>query len=329
MLTEDLNAARLKAAKVEADADSALVAAARADAEAGVARARLKQHAVEAYMSGGFVSLAGGLNLDDASDVAASQHYLGVIVREQLSAIDALRVAKLEAEEKRAALTQAMAAAREAVAAVEARRTAAAAAVSVERDTLARVRGELGALVDAERQRRAAAEERKAREELAARDAAESARRRNTTTTARSGSPARPTPTTVKPGAPTSPPPPTPAGAAGAVEEAKKHVGKPYEYGGSGPDTFDCSGLTSYAWRHGGGKSLPHSSRAQYSATARVSVDDVAIGDLLFYGPNVEGIHHVGIYVGNGQMVEAPETGKNVRYGSIYRRDLVGVGRVR
>ena len=109
------------------------------------------------------------------------------------------------------------------------------------------------------------------------------------------------------------------------MAEAKRQIGKPYKYGGSGPDNFDCSGLTAWAWR-AGGVSLPHSSRAQYSATARVDVEDIQVGDLVFYG---NPIHHVGIYVGNGQMVEASQTGTPVRYASIFRKDLVGVGRVR
>jgi cell wall-associated NlpC family hydrolase len=54
-------------------------------------------------------------------------------------------------------------------------------------------------------------------------------------------------------------------------------------------------------------------------------MSDIQPGDLLFYGSP---IHHVGLYIGGGQMIEAPETGKNVRYASIYRSDLVGAGRV-
>ncbi len=149
---------------------------------------------------------------------------------------------------------------------------------------------------------------------------------RPTTTSAPATTTTRPTTTTTSPsiapsGGSTTPPS---AGAEAAIAEARRQIGKPYEWGGSGPDTFDCSGLTSWAWR-AGGKSLPHSSRAQWTATSRVSMDDIRPGDLLFYG---EPIHHVGLYIGDGQMIEAPETGKNVRYGSIFRRDLVGAGRV-
>lgn len=120
-----------------------------------------------------------------------------------------------------------------------------------------------------------------------------------------------------------TPPPNVSGNAAGAVEFALGEVGKPYAWGGSGPNSYDCSGLTSAAWA-AAGKSLPHSSRMQYSATARVSRDAVQPGDLLFFGSP---IHHVSMYIGNGQMVEAPHSGAQVRVVSADRSDFVGAGR--
>jgi cell wall-associated NlpC family hydrolase len=112
-------------------------------------------------------------------------------------------------------------------------------------------------------------------------------------------------------------------GAQAAVDAALSQVGKPYRWGASGPDSYDCSGLTMWAWAHGG-VSLPHNSGAQYAATARVDRGDLEPGDLLFFGSP---IHHVGMYIGNGQMVEAPYSGAQVRIGSISRSDYVGAGR--
>ena len=109
-----------------------------------------------------------------------------------------------------------------------------------------------------------------------------------------------------------------------AVQVALSQVGKPYVWAASGPGGFDCSGLMLFAWRSAG-KSLPHSSRAQYAATTRVSVSQIRVGDLMFYGSP---IHHVGMYIGNGEMVEASHRGAPVRTRSIFRRDLVGAGRV-
>lgn len=108
-----------------------------------------------------------------------------------------------------------------------------------------------------------------------------------------------------------------------AVEAALSQVGKPYQWGAAGPDSYDCSGLTMWAWAQAG-VSLPHNSGMQYSATPRVAQSDWAPGDLLFFGSP---IHHVGMYIGNGQMVEAPYTGSYVRVNSAYRSDYVGAGR--
>lgn len=114
-------------------------------------------------------------------------------------------------------------------------------------------------------------------------------------------------------------------GASNAVRLALAQLGKPYIWGAEGPSGFDCSGLMLYAWRQSGG-SLPRTSRAQYSATRRVSMSQIQPGDLVFFG---RPIHHVGMYIGDGKMVEASRRGVPVRVRSVYRRDMVGVGRVR
>jgi cell wall-associated NlpC family hydrolase len=128
---------------------------------------------------------------------------------------------------------------------------------------------------------------------------------------------------TVVPAAPVAPAPAPNAGAQAAVEAALSQVGKPYEWAAVGPDSYDCSGLTLWAWAHAG-VSLPHNSGMQYAATPRVDRSDWQPGDLLFFGSP---IHHVGMYIGNGQMVEAPYTGAQVRVNSAIRSDYVGAGR--
>jgi cell wall-associated NlpC family hydrolase len=117
--------------------------------------------------------------------------------------------------------------------------------------------------------------------------------------------------------------PPVSAGASAAVEEAKRQLGKPYVFGGAGPDNFDCSGLTAWAWK-AGGRTLPHSATAQYNMLPHVAISDLQPGDLVFFGSD---IHHDGIYVGGGQMIHAPQTGDVVKYSPIARPDLVGAAR--
>jgi peptidoglycan DL-endopeptidase CwlO len=109
-----------------------------------------------------------------------------------------------------------------------------------------------------------------------------------------------------------------------AADWARTQLGKDYQWGADGPSTYDCSGLTLRAWEQGG-VSLPHSSRLQYEVTQHVSYDSIRPGDLIFYGYGSDPgtIHHVGIYIGGGQMVEAPYTGAQVRIASIWRSGMM------
>ncbi|MFJ8080658.1 NlpC/P60 family protein [Streptomyces sp. NPDC096205] len=99
-----------------------------------------------------------------------------------------------------------------------------------------------------------------------------------------------------------------------AFQAAQSKIGSPYVYGASGPSSFDCSGLTSWAFAQAG-VSIPRTSQAQASAGTRIySQSDLKVGDLvIFYGDQ----HHVGFYAGNGQVLHAPRTGTVVRYESI------------
>jgi cell wall-associated NlpC family hydrolase len=101
------------------------------------------------------------------------------------------------------------------------------------------------------------------------------------------------------------------AAAQTAVDTARAQVGKAYEYGAAGPDSYDCSGLTQYAYR-AAGIELPHSSRSQSEMGTPVARADLRPGDLVFF---YEPVSHVGIYVGDGQMVDAgsEETGVSQR----------------
>jgi cell wall-associated NlpC family hydrolase len=101
--------------------------------------------------------------------------------------------------------------------------------------------------------------------------------------------------------------------AAAAVQFAYAQLGKPYVYGASGPNSYDCSGLTMRAWG-AAGVSLPHNAAAQQSATRPVSYSDLQPGDLVFFGSPA---YHVGIYIGGGRMIAAPHTGDVVKIQSV------------
>ena len=104
--------------------------------------------------------------------------------------------------------------------------------------------------------------------------------------------------------------PPTSPRAMVAVNFALAQVGKPYVYATSGPNTYDCSGLTAASWEHAG-VSMPHYSGAQYQMFPHVPLSAIQPGDLLFRGPG--GSQHVEIYIGNGMVVTAPHTGDFVK----------------
>ncbi|NJC81338.1 glycoside hydrolase [Planosporangium mesophilum] len=115
------------------------------------------------------------------------------------------------------------------------------------------------------------------------------------------------------------------AGSAGAaVRFAYGVIGKPYVYAAAGPNGYDCSGLTMAAWR-AAGRSLPHNAEMQWNQVAHISSGQLQPGDLVFYS----GLGHVAIYVGNGQVIHAPQPGDYVKLASVNMMPPYGYGRVR
>jgi peptidoglycan DL-endopeptidase CwlO len=112
-------------------------------------------------------------------------------------------------------------------------------------------------------------------------------------------------------------------GARVAVQWAYRELGKPYVWGAEGPNSFDCSGLTKYVWAKAG-VYLDHYTGSQWNEGRHVSQSELQPGDLVFFGGD---LHHVGIYVGNGNMIEAPHSGANVRVAPYNRSDYAGAVR--
>jgi len=127
-----------------------------------------------------------------------------------------------------------------------------------------------------------------------------------------------------------------------AIDAAMAYLGTPYAWGGGGtrgpgpgqaPDLgiigFDCSGLTQYAYAQAG-ISIPRNSRAQYAALPKVSSDDLQAGDLVFWATdpsNPSTIYHVALYLGNGKVVQAPESGDVVKVSTMWWRGYAGAAR--
>jgi cell wall-associated NlpC family hydrolase len=130
-------------------------------------------------------------------------------------------------------------------------------------------------------------------------------------------------PTTAPPVSTTPVPPPSSSAAATAVAAAESRVGDPYVWGAAGPDSFDCSGLVMWAYAQAG-ISLPHFSGAQYADTTHIPMSDLEPGDLVFFADPGE---HVAMYVGGGNVVQAPYTGADVQIVPLYS-EFVLAGRV-
>jgi peptidoglycan DL-endopeptidase CwlO len=111
--------------------------------------------------------------------------------------------------------------------------------------------------------------------------------------------------------------------AAAAVHFAMAQIGKPYVYGAAGPSSYDCSGLTMAAWG-AAGVGLPHSSSAQYGSGTHISESQLQPGDLVFY---YSPISHVGMYIGNGMIVNAENPSSGIRVTGLHTMPYVGAVR--
>ncbi len=108
-----------------------------------------------------------------------------------------------------------------------------------------------------------------------------------------------------------------------AMAFAKAQIGKPYRFAAAGPNAYDCSGLTSAAWR-AAGVTLPRTSQAQFRVGRAVSRSELQPGDLVFF---YSGLSHVGLYAGNGMLLHSPRPGKTVQYVPVSSMPYAGARR--
>ncbi|MEV0558601.1 MULTISPECIES: C40 family peptidase [unclassified Streptomyces] len=108
-----------------------------------------------------------------------------------------------------------------------------------------------------------------------------------------------------------------------AVEYATKQIGKPYEWGAEGPNTFDCSGLTSKAWA-AAGQGIPRTSQEQWKQLDRIAVEAMRPGDLIIYNSDAS---HVALYIGDGAIIHAPRPGRTVTIAGAGSMPILGVVR--
>ena len=349
ILDEDFNSATIELARLRHEVARAKAAVRSSEGKLSRTQERARARALRAYTDPtGSLSITTG-----AEDLGQAEHrrvLRSIASGEDASVLEDMRADRQDVSTRQKAVLRAQAAEGRVSKGLAAKRTETAALLRREQKLLDQTKGELGALIAAEEKRRAAAEAARAKAELvrrqaaalaayekaaakAARDAASQSARDKLR---RGAQPFDPRKSAARAGAaaaagsdPLALPdvgnePPVTPGAATAIAFARTQLGKPYQWGAAGPNAYDCSGLLLQAWRSAG-RSLPHSSRALYAMTSHIPVSAVRPGDLVFYG---QPIHHVGMYVGNGEMIESPRTGLTVRISSIFHRNLVGVGRL-
>jgi cell wall-associated NlpC family hydrolase len=305
---ENYNQARL--ARRAVDAKLAAARAREADAERrwrGL-RERLGGRVRALYMHPG-APLDAWLGVISFSEESRAAVLSRSIINSDTELVHATEQARNEVRRQAGVLGSLRARAQRAEQEMEAKRSSVAGEIAAQRALLRQVNGDIARIMEAERKRTLDEAARVAAAEAAA---------------------AATPPPSSPPGAVSTPPPVAPpptqstsGAAAKAVSTARAQIGKPYEWSASGPNSFDCSGLTMYSW-HAAGVDLPHSSQAQYDSLPKVSRANIRPGDLLFFGSP---IHHVGIYEGGGVMINAPETGENVRRDAIARSGYAGAAR--
>jgi cell wall-associated NlpC family hydrolase len=336
-LTEEYLDAKLAREQLDERIAEAEERAQRSGAELDELSGQLREVAVESFMSGGDVDHATQALMGAASaiDVGARRGYADSVESDGDDLVDSFRGVEAIARSDARTLEELRAEAERTEAAVRDNKDATEASLAELQELQDEVTGRLARLVEAEQARRDEARRRAAAERAAeAREqaAAEAAAADEPEPAPAPEASEAPAPTTQPDGPPAPPstpppaPPPAASGAQAAIAAARSVLGVPYRWAGASPEGgFDCSGLTMWAWAKGG-KSLPHSSKAQYAMSAKIPASQLQPGDLVFYGSPIS---HVGLYIGNGEMIHAPHTGDVVKVSSIYYWSaLVGGGRI-
>jgi peptidoglycan DL-endopeptidase CwlO len=324
-LDEQYTTAQLAIQKATAqiNADQAQVDAKKRETDD--VRDELTSRAAELYMGAGNPSPLGDLDVTDAGQLGSRSAYAGAAADQDRQLLDDVKVALEELGLQQTALNHARDAAEKESKRLDDARQQITSATNEQQQLLSQVKGNIKTLVDqiqVEQQQQQEAAARASMQAAAREQALQSQQTQSQTSQSDTSSGGSSTASDPDAGAPTPVPAPSQE-ASVAVSTAQAQLGKPYVYAGSGPSVFDCSGLTMYAWA-AAGVSLPHNAEAQYDSLPHVSQGDLQPGDLVFFG---DPIHHVGMYVGGGTMIEAPYTGVDVRYHTIYRPDYAGAAR--
>ena len=305
LLAEELEEAYARGVELLADASGLDRRRIATERELAVAQAELDERARSSYMAGPGWFVAGLVGADDPADALARLPLQKAMLEADLALVDRVAGIKAKLDATRSRLSARLVDQARGAEQLDAKRAQAQRlAAEIERE-LRTMDRRVAALIDQQQRREEASQQAAYADYLAA-------ARRSGTAPARDGHAS--------------------AAARKAVAVALAQLGSPYVWGAEGPATFDCSGLTSFAYA-AAGITIPRVSRAQFAAYAGLRPVDplhLVAGDLVFFADNPGNpgtIHHVGMYIGKGLMVEAPHTGAVVRTSSIWRSSYAGAVR--
>jgi cell wall-associated NlpC family hydrolase len=304
VLAEDLEEAYARGVDLLADASRLDRRRRAAERELATAQAALDERARSTYIAGPGWFVAGLVGADDPADALARLPLQRAVLDADLALVDRVARAKTRLDDTRSRLSARLVDQARGAELLDAKRAQAerlAAEIGRELRTMDR---RVASLIEQDRRQEEASQRAAFTDYLAAARAAGTAPIRDGRAS---------------------------AAARKAVAVALAQLGSRYVWGASGPGTFDCSGLTSFAYA-AAAVTIPRVSRAQFAAYASHPVDPLHLvpGDLVFFADtptNPATIHHVGMYIGKGLMVEAPHTGTVVRISSIWRSGYAGAVR--
>ncbi|HLX88080.1 MAG TPA: C40 family peptidase [Acidimicrobiales bacterium] len=310
VLAQQYEAAQEKVGELDAQLASTKAQIAQTQQRVDAAEATLRAAALQSYMSGATDNAFESLFSSGGEQSLVTQEYRRVASNHISSAIDALHQAQAALSTQQGELQTTEAQARAAAAQVAQAQQQAQATQAQQQAALGHLKGQIATLVAQKQQAVVAEQAAEYQAKLAAEQAAAAAAAAKGTALVNIA---------VSPGA------------GGAVQAAESQLGVPYQWGaespkGSADPGFDCSGLTQWSWRQAG-VSLPRTAQEQYDAIPHIPFSSLQPGDLIFWNDGTDSVQHVGMYVGSGNVVDAPHTGDVVRIQAIWGNGLVGAGR--
>ncbi|MEU6224001.1 NlpC/P60 family protein [Streptomyces sp. NPDC047042] len=311
--TDKYNAAKEKASKQRGRVDALMDDVARRTQKLNDAREELGSFAAAQYRTGSAApDTATFLLADDPQDYFDQNQLMDRLTARQKDAVDDYITEQAETTQKRQEASVTLESLTESQDELQITKTAVQTKLVEARRLLSRLTAEEKLRLAAiEREKQAVA--RRQAEELARQQQEAEQRRQEAAAAEAAAQPAAGSSAANTP-APAAPDASYAAKAEKALTFARAQIGKPYVWGATGPDSYDCSSLTQAAWR-AAGVSLPRTTYDQVNAGTTVSLSDIQPGDLVFF---YDDISHVGLYIGNGMMIHAPKPGAYVREESIF-----------